>query len=57
VLALNQRGEVVDFHKQIRNQRKAMSVPQNGPQFEWMRATVQSQMLEYSRRIRNNLWE
>jgi phosphoglycerol transferase MdoB-like AlkP superfamily enzyme len=57
VLALNQRGEVVDFHKQIRNQRKAMPVPQNGPQFEWMRATLQSQMLEYSRRIRHNRWE
>ena len=57
VLALNQRGEVVDFHKQIRNQRKAMPVPQNGPQFEWMRATLQSQMLEFSRRIRNNRWE
>jgi hypothetical protein len=57
VLALNQRGEVVDYHKQIRNQPKGTPVPQKGPQFEWMRATLQAQMLEYSRRIKSNRWE
>ncbi|MFN5171631.1 MAG: LTA synthase family protein, partial [Bacteroidota bacterium] len=57
VLALNQRGEVVDYHEQNRNQPKGTPLSQKGPQFEWMRATLQSQMLEYSHRIRNNRWE
>jgi len=57
VLALNQHGEVVDYHKQIRNQPKGTPVPPNGPQFEWMRATLQAQMIEYSQRIKNNRWE
>lgn len=57
VLALNQRGEVVDFHKQLRNQPKGTALPQKGPQFQWMRATLQAQMLEYSQRIKNNRWE
>lgn len=57
VLALNQRGEVVDYHKQIRNQPKGIPVPPNGPQFEWLRATLQAQMIEYSQRIKNNRWE
>lgn len=56
VLALNQRGEVVDYHLQTRNQRKGKALPQKGPQFEWMRATLQAQMHEYSRRIRMNEW-
>lgn len=56
VLALNQRGEVVDYHLQSRNQRKGKALPQKGPQFEWMRATLQAQMHEYSRRIRMNEW-
>jgi len=54
---LNQHGEVVDYHKQIRNQPKGTPVPPNGPQFEWMRATLQAQMIEYSQRIKNNRWE
>ncbi len=57
VLALNQQGEVVDYHKQIRNQPKGTPVPQVGNQFQWMRATLQSQMIEYSRRIKENRWE
>jgi hypothetical protein len=56
VLALNQRGEVIDYHLQTRNQRKGKALPQKGPQFEWMRATLQAQMHEYSRRIRMNEW-
>ncbi len=57
VLALNQQGEVVDYHKQIRNQPKGTPMPQVGIQFQWMRATLQSQMIEYSRRIKENRWE
>jgi hypothetical protein len=57
VLALNQQGKVVDYHKQIRNQPKGTPVPPNGPQFEWMRATLQCQMKEYSARIKGNRWE
>ena len=56
VLALNQRGEVVDYHQQLRNQRQGKPLSQKGPQFEWMRATLQAQMHEYSRRIRENQW-
>ena len=56
VLALNQRGEVVDYHQQLRNQRQGKALSQKGPQFEWMRATLQAQMHEYSRRIRENQW-
>jgi phosphoglycerol transferase MdoB-like AlkP superfamily enzyme len=56
VLALNQRGEVVDYHQQLRNQRQGKPLSQKGPKFEWMRATLQAQMHEYSRRIRENQW-
>jgi uncharacterized sulfatase len=57
VLALNQQGEVVDYHKQLRNNNKAQKQPVTGPQFEWLRATLQCQMSEYSQRIKQNRWE
>ena len=57
VLALNQQGEVVDYHKQLRNNNKAQKLPLEGPQFEWLRATLQCQMKEYSQRIKQNRWE
>ena len=57
VLALDQQGKVVDYHKQLRNNNKAQKLPLVGPQFEWMRATLQCQMKEYSSRIKQNRWE
>ena len=57
VLALNQQGQVVDYHKQLRNNNKAQKLPLEGPQFEWLRATLQCQMSEYSQRIKQNRWE
>ena len=57
VLALNQQGEVVDYHKQIRNNNNAQKLPFKGQQFEWLRATLQCQMSEYSQRIKQNRWE
>ena len=57
VLALNQQGDVVDYHKQLRNNNKAQKLPLEGPQFEWLRATLQCQMSEYSQRIKQNHWE
>ncbi len=57
VLALDQQGKVVDYHKQLRNNNKAQKLPLEGPQFEWMRATLQCQMKEYSSRIKKNRWE
>lgn len=57
VLALDQQGKVVDYHKQLRNNNKAQKLPLEGPQFEWMRATLQCQMKEYSSRIKQNRWE
>ena len=57
VLALDQQGKVVDYHKQLRNNKKAQKLPLVGPQFEWMRATLQCQMKEYSSRIKQNRWE
>lgn len=57
VLALNQQGDVVDYHKQLRNNNKAQKLPLEGPQFEWLRATLQCQMSEYSQRIKQNRWE
>jgi phosphoglycerol transferase MdoB-like AlkP superfamily enzyme len=57
VLALDQQGKVVDYHKQLRNNNKAQKLPLLGPQFEWMRATLQCQMKEYSSRIKQNRWE
>ena len=57
VLALNQQGQVVDYHKQLRNNNKAQKLPFTGPQFEWLRATLQCQMSEYSQRIKQNRWE
>ena len=57
VLALDQKGKVVDYHKQLRNNNKAQKLPLEGPQFEWMRATLQCQMKEYSSRIKQNRWE
>ena len=57
VLALDQKGKVVDYHKQLRNNNKAQKLPLVGPQFEWMRATLQCQMKEYSSRIKKNRWE
>ena len=57
VLALDQEGKVVDYHKQLRNNNKAQKLPLVGPQFEWMRATLQCQMKEYSSRIKQNRWE
>ena len=57
VLALDQQGKVVDYHKQLRNNNKAQKLPLVGPQFEWMRATLQCQMKEYSSRIKKNRWE
>ena len=57
VLALNQQGQVVDYHKQLRNNNKAQKLPLEGPQFEWLRATLQCQMSEYSQRIKQNHWE
>ena len=57
VLALNQQGEVVDYHQQTRNNNKAQKLPYQGPQFEWLRATLQCQMKEYSQRIKQNRWE
>lgn len=57
VLALNQQGKVVDYHKQLRNNNKSQKLPLEGPQFEWMRATLQCQMKEYSARIKGNRWE
>jgi phosphoglycerol transferase MdoB-like AlkP superfamily enzyme len=57
VLALNQQGKVVDYHKQLRNNNKSQKLPLEGPQFEWLRATLQCQMKEYSLRIKQNCWE
>ena len=57
VLALDQQGKVVDYHKQLRNNNKAQKLPLVGPQFEWLRATLQCQMKEYSSRIKQNRWE
>ena len=57
VLALDQQGKVVDYHKQLRNNNKAQKLTLVGPQFEWMRATLQCQMKEYSSRIKKNRWE
>ena len=57
VLALDQEGKVVDYHKQLRNNNKAQKLPLVGPQFEWLRATLQCQMKEYSSRIKQNRWE
>ena len=57
VLALNQQGDVVDYHKQLRNNNKAQKLPLKGTQFEWLRATLQCQMSEYSQRIKQNHWE
>ena len=57
VLALDQKGKVVDYHKQLRNNNKAQKLTLVGPQFEWMRATLQCQMKEYSSRIKQNRWE
>jgi membrane-anchored protein YejM (alkaline phosphatase superfamily) len=57
VLALNQQGEVVDYHKQLRNNNNAQKLPFKGQQFEWLRATLQCQMSEYSQRIKQNRWE
>jgi hypothetical protein len=57
VLALNQQGQVVDYHKQLRNNNKAQKLPLKGTQFEWLRATLQCQMSEYSQRIKQNRWE
>jgi phosphoglycerol transferase MdoB-like AlkP superfamily enzyme len=57
VLALKNNGEVADFHSQLRNQRKGTPAKPEGPQFNWMRATLQAQMHEYSRRIRLNEWQ
>jgi phosphoglycerol transferase MdoB-like AlkP superfamily enzyme len=57
VLALNQQGDVVDYHKQLRNNNKAQKLPLEGPQFEWLRAKLQCQMSEYSQRIKQNRWE
>jgi hypothetical protein len=57
VLALNQQGEVVDYHKQLRNNNNAQKLPFKGHQFEWLRATLQCQMTVYSQRIKQNLWE
>ena len=57
VLALNQQGQVVDYHKQLRNNNKAQKLPFTGLQFEWLRATLQCQMSEYSQRIKQNRWE
>ena len=57
VLALDQQGKVVDYHKQLRNNNKAQKRPFKGPQFEWLRATLQCQMKEYSSRIKKNRWE
>lgn len=57
VLALNQQGEVVDYHSQLRNNNAAQKLPFVGPQFAWLRATLQCQMKEYSQRIKQNRWE
>jgi hypothetical protein len=57
VLALNQQGDVVDYHKQLRNNNKAQKLPLKGTQFEWLRATLQCQMSEYSQCIKQNRWE
>ena len=57
VLALDQQGKVVDYHKQLRNNNKAQKLTLVGPQFEWLRATLQCQMKEYSSRIKKNRWE
>ena len=57
VLALDQQGKVVDYHKQLRNNNKSQKLPLEGPQFEWLRATLQCQMKEYSSRIKQNRWE
>ena len=57
VLALNQQGEVVDYHKQLRNNNNAQKLPFKGHQFEWLRATLQCQMTVYSKRIKQNRWE
>ena len=57
VLALNQQGGVVDYHSQLRNNNTAQKLPYTGPQFEWLRATLQCQMKEYSQRIKQNRWE
>ena len=57
VLALNQQGKVIDYHKQLRNNNKSQKLPLEGPQFEWLRATLQCQMKEYSLRIKQNRWE
>ncbi|MCX6177666.1 MAG: sulfatase-like hydrolase/transferase [Bacteroidetes bacterium] len=57
VLALDQQGKVVDYHKQLRNNNKSQKLPLEGPQFEWLRATLQCQMTEYSSRIKQNRWE
>ena len=57
VLALDQQGKVVDYHKQLRNNNKSQKLPLEGPQFEWLRATLQCQMKEYSLRIKQNRWE
>ena len=56
VLALNQQGEAVDYHRQWRNQNKSQKLPLKGSKFEWLRATLQCQMKEYSLRIKQNRW-
>ena len=57
VLALDQQGKVIDYHKQLRNNNKSQKLPLEGPQFEWLRATLQCQMKEYSSRVKQNRWE
>lgn len=56
VLALNQKGDVVDFHQQVRNQNKGTKLPASGQKFNWMKSVLRSQMKTYQQQIQRNQW-
>lgn len=55
-LAINENGEVKDFHLQPRNHKRHKNLPHNGPVFEELKQLIQAHLTVFSHAVRQNRW-